>query len=238
MIPKIIHYCWFSGEKPNRFISNCIKTWRKTMPDYEIKLWDANSFDFDQVPFIRDAFKHKKWAFVADYIRIYALYSEGGIYLDSDVKTYKRFDTFLNNRFFIGTEPLAGGKVEVESAIMGSEPNHPYLKSCLDYYHTLEFVNRIECFGNFTCPVIMSKILKNWGYKYENIEQNLKDGIKVYDRSIFGHCFGTPVGEFYAIHYFNASWLEVPRGKFYRFCKENDYMDFYLKITKLINFFK
>lgn len=79
MIPKVIHYCWFSGEKPNRFIRNCIKTWQKVMPDYKIRVWDANSFDFDSVPFVRDAFKAKKWAFVADYVRIYALYTEGGV---------------------------------------------------------------------------------------------------------------------------------------------------------------
>lgn len=234
MIPKVIHYCWFSGEKPNRFIRNCIKTWQKVMPDYRIRIWDANSFDFDSVPFVRDAFKAKKWAFVADYIRIYALYTEGGIYLDSDVKVYRTFDDFLNNRFFIGTEPLAEGKVELESAIMGSEAEHPYLKECLDFYSNFKFetVDWNNC--KFICPRIMSKVMESRGYSYENKEHDLSDGIKIFDRSIFGHCFGTPIGDYYAIHYFNASWLEQKHGFFYRFCKSNDMMDLYLAIEKIV----
>lgn len=69
------------------------------MPDYQIKCWDANSFDFDSVPFVKQAYDEKKWAFVADYVRLYALYTEGGVYLDSDVKTFKSFNTFLHNDF-------------------------------------------------------------------------------------------------------------------------------------------
>lgn len=238
MIPKVIHYCWFSGEKPNRFIRNCIKTWQKVMPDYKIRVWDANSFDFDSVPFVRDAFKAKKWAFVADYVRIYALYTEGGIYLDSDVKVYRKFDDFLNNRFFIGTEPLAEGNVELESAIMGSEAGHPYLKECLDYYNNLEFIPEVKKMGPITCPRIMSHVMKPWGYNYENKDRDLPDGIKIYDRSIFGHCFGTPVGNYYAIHYFNASWLEQRHGALYRFCKSNDLMNHYLRVEKWSKIFK
>lgn len=234
MIPKTIHYCWFSGEKPDRLIRNCIKTWNKVMPDYNIRLWDANSFDFDSVPFVKEALKQKKWAFVADYIRLYALYTEGGIYLDSDVKTYRRFDRFLDNRFFIGTEPLAGGKVEVESAIMGSEAGHPYLKDCLNHYQSMDYPPQSKDWGLITCPRIMSRILEERGYRYVNEEQDLADGVKVYDRSVFGHCFGTPVGDYFAIHYFNASWLENTHGKLYTFCKANDLMGFYLGLSRLI----
>lgn len=233
MIPKVIHYCWFSGEKPNRFIRNCIKTWQKVMPDYKIRLWDANSFDFNSVPFVRDAFKAKKWAFVADYIRIYALYTEGGIYLDSDVKVYRKFDDFLNNRFFIGTEPLAEGNVELESAIMGSEAGHPYLLECMNYYNNLKYIPEGKDLAPITCPRVMSHIMEQWGYAYENKEQLLSDGIKIYDRSYIGHCFGTSVGDYYAIHYFNASWLEQKHGILYKFCKSNDLMDSYLKIEKI-----
>ena len=204
------------------------------MPEYKIRLWDANSFDFDSVPFVKEAMKAKKWAFVADYIRIYALYTEGGIYLDSDVKTFRKFDDFLNNSFFIGTEPLGEGKVELESAIMGSEAGHPYLKECLDYYYSLKFVKVDWDNCMFTCPRIMSKIMESHGYRYENKEQELSDGIKIYDRTKFGHCFGTKIGNYYAIHYFNASWLERKNGILYKFCKSNDLMDSYLFISNLI----
>lgn len=220
MIPKVIHFCWFSGEKPNRFISHCIDTWKKVMPDYRIRVWDANSFDFDSVPFVKAALAAKKWAFVADYIRIYALYTEGGIYLDSDVKTYRRFDDFLENRFFIGTEPLAGGKVEVESAIMGSEAGHPYLKECLDYYHNTPVPDFMAMKGVETCPFIMSKIMVKYGYQYINANQELQEGIRVYDRSYFGHCWGTDPANYFAIHYFNASWLPFNRGGYLQVLQE------------------
>lgn len=158
----------------------------------------------------------------------------GGIYLDSDVKTFKSFDRFLDNRFFIGTEPLPYETVEMESAIMGSEPNHPFLKLCLDYYQTLDFQ---QC---RTIPTIMSEIAsKEYGYKAINNNQLLNEGIQVYDRSYFGHCWGTDPGNYYAIHYFNASWLDNQkfRGPIYKFCKSNDIMGLYLTLQKFSSFF-
>lgn len=230
MIPKTIHYCWFSGERPNRFIRNCIKSWKKAMPDYEIKCWDANSFDFNSVPFVKEAFEAKKWAFVADYIRIYALYTEGGIYLDSDVKTFRPFDTFLNNRFFIGTEPPIKNKVVVEAAIMGSEPFHPYLKDCLDYYGTMHFV-----IGKTTlCPSVMSGVMEKYGYKHADECQKLSAGIQVYDQSYFGHFLGTPKKEYYAIHYFDGSWRDEKHGPVTTFLKKNGLLDSYYKLLEFL----
>lgn len=236
MIPKVIHLCWFSGENPNRFIRNCIKTWKNVMPDYQIRLWDANSFDFQSVPFVKAAWEAKKWAFVSDYIRIYALYTEGGVYLDSDVKTFRRFDDFLDNRFFIGSEPMPGGKVELESAIMGAEPGHPYLKECLDFYKTMQFVNDKQFMEDNVCPKVMSRLMEGYGYKYVNCDQNLAEGIKVYDDTYFGHFCGTAPGDYYAIHYYNNSWVSgVKHGWLYNFCKENDLMPFYIKIEKFVS---
>ena len=231
MIPKTIHYCWFSGEKPNRFTRNCIKSWKQAMPDYEIKCWDANSFDFNSVPFVKEAFEAKKWAFVADYIRIYALYTEGGIYLDSDVKTFKPFDVFLTNQFFIGTEPPINNKVVVEAAIMGAEPFHPYLKDCLDYYGKLHFIK-----GDMTmlCPGIMSRVMEKYGYKHIDECQKLETGIQIYDQTYFGHYSGTPRKDYYAIHYFDGSWRDEKHGPVTTFLKENDLLDIYFKFLKFL----
>ena len=73
------------------FVKKCMQTWAEKMPDYELRLWDAHSFDFDSVPFVREAYQAKKWAFVTDYVRLYALYTEGGIYMDMDLKVMKAF---------------------------------------------------------------------------------------------------------------------------------------------------
>ena len=104
MIPKIIHYCWLSDEPFPRKIQKCMDTWAKTHPDYEIKRWSTKNFDVNSAPYVKEAFEARKWAFAADYIRMYALYTEGGIYLDSDVVLLKKFDDFLDNSFFSSME--------------------------------------------------------------------------------------------------------------------------------------
>ena len=105
MIPKKIHFCWMSGDPYPAKIKRCMKTWRRVMPDYEIKLWNAQNFDVEGAPdYVREAIRQRKWAFAADYIRMYALYHEGGIYLDSDVLVLKPFDDLLNHSFMSSLE--------------------------------------------------------------------------------------------------------------------------------------
>lgn len=86
MIPKVIHFCWLSCDKYPSKIRYCINSWKEKLPDYEIRLWDLSRFDIDSSVWCKEAFEMKKYAFAADYIRCYALYKEGGIYLDSDVE--------------------------------------------------------------------------------------------------------------------------------------------------------
>ena len=106
MIPKIIHSCWLSGDPFPEDIQRCIDSWKAILPEYKIILWDKNRFDINSVPYVKEAFEAKKYAFCADYIRIYALYKYGGIYLDSDVMVYKSFDPFLNLHAFASMSPL------------------------------------------------------------------------------------------------------------------------------------
>lgn len=105
MIPKVIHFCWLSGDPYPAKIKKCMKTWKKVMPDYEWKLWNLENFDLNSAPaYVKEAVKARKWAFAADYIRMYALYTEGGFYLDSDVKVLKRFDEFRSYNFISSIE--------------------------------------------------------------------------------------------------------------------------------------
>ena len=46
MIPKIIHYCWFGGNPLPESAKKCIASWRKSLPDYEIKDWDERTLPF------------------------------------------------------------------------------------------------------------------------------------------------------------------------------------------------
>lgn len=237
MIPKVIHYCWFGNSKPPRSIRRCIDSWKRVMPDYQIKCWDGNSFDFDSVPFVRDAMAAKKYAFAADYVRLYALYTEGGIYLDSDVFVKRPFDAFLLNRFFCGTEAfLIDNKVNyrMEAAIMGAGKDNPFLDECMSYYQQKEFV--FDRSGtDIVMPAVISSIAKKYGYTKENRLQLLGE-ITVYPTSFFTntlHPDNSDAEGLYAIHQNAGSWIDYSdRGWLFRFCKKHDLMDFYHRIER------
>ena len=105
MIPKVIHLCWLSGDPYPAKISRCLSTWKKYLPDYEVMLWDTKRFDLESSIWVKQAFEKKKYAFAADYIRFYALYNYGGIYLDADVTATGSFDAFLEKSLFIIKNP-------------------------------------------------------------------------------------------------------------------------------------
>lgn len=104
MIPKMIHYCWFGGKPLPKDVLDCIKTWEKYCPDYEIKRWDESNFDVNSHPFMKAAYEAKAWAFVSDYARLKVVYDNGGIYLDTDVELLKKPDFLLENQCYIGIQ--------------------------------------------------------------------------------------------------------------------------------------
>lgn len=238
MIPKTIHYCWFSGDRKPRTIKRCIDSWQRVMPDYKIRCWDSNSFDFDSVPFVRDAMAAKKYAFAADYVRLYALYTEGGIYLDSDVLVKKSFDQFLDNEFFCGTEAYLIDNqphYRMEAAIMGATKNNPFVNECISFYHNATFsLSRIS--SDFVMPAVISKHAEKYGYRYINQQQFLF-GITIYPTSVFTNTLIPDTytqQSAYAIHQNAGSWIEYPdRGRFFKFCKKNGLMNFYHWIEKI-----
>lgn len=243
MIPKVIHYCWFSGEKKPRLIQHCINSWKKIMPDYQIKCWDGESFDFDSVPFVKEAIDKKKWAFAADYVRLYTLYTEGGIYLDSDVEVFKRFDGFLYNDFFAGTEY---GAFDMESAIMGAVRGNEYIKECMEFYQKKHFVQEDGSLDMDTVTHIMSNLLIPYGYRIGDKTQYLKACIrsKSYEITIYSTQYfknsNVPVNkECYAYHHFANSWVEFKeRGKLFHFCRRHELMYWYRQFEKMKKIFE
>lgn len=237
MIPKIIHYCWFSEDRKPRTIKRCIESWLKVMPDYEIRCWDSKSFDFDSIPFVREAMAAKKYAFAADYVRLYALYTEGGIYLDSDVLVKKTFDKFLDNKFFCGTEAfLIDNKVHyrMEAAIMGAEKGNAFVNRCLEYYMHCSFsFDRTST--DIVMPAIISRQAQALGYQMLNQEQHCQFGITVYPTSVFTNtlCPDKTTANHYAIHQNAGGWIDYnDRGRFFHFCRKHDLMELYHWIEK------
>jgi hypothetical protein len=167
MIPKIIHYCWLSGDAYPEKIQYCINSWKKIIPDYEFVLWDTNRFPLDSCQWVKEAFEAKKYAFAADYIRLYAVYNYGGIYLDSDVEVFKRFDNLLRLPYFIGHE---GSEDCVEIAAFGAEKGIPWIKDCLDYYSGRHFKRDDGSFDIRVLPNIVHDIISE-KYQIKNISR-------------------------------------------------------------------
>ena len=95
MIPKIIHLCWFSSDPYPVEIKICLDSWRRVLPDYEIKLWDMAAARAIGIPFVNEALDERRWAFAGDVVRFYAVWKYGGVYMDSDIFLYRRFDEFM-----------------------------------------------------------------------------------------------------------------------------------------------
>lgn len=132
MIPKIIHLCWISGDPYPEKIQICVDSWKRVLPDYEIVVWDKARTETIHSRYVNEAIENRKYAFAADFIRFYALYTYGGIYLDSDVEVLKSFDDLLGLKYFIGKENSGN---DWEPAIMGAEAGMPWMKKMLEYWH-------------------------------------------------------------------------------------------------------
>ena len=128
----------------------CLESWQKLLPDYQLMLWDTRQIDVHSNQWLEQAYQNRKWAFAADYIRLYALYNYGGIYLDSDVEVLKPFDALLDRTYFFGREHTPDrieNQDSIEAATMGAEKGLPFLKKVMEYYERHDFVddNILRC---------------------------------------------------------------------------------------------
>ena len=130
-IPKIIHYFWFGKKELPNIFNKCIESWKKYCPDYEIKLWTEDNFDVDIIPYCKQAYQKKRYAYVSDYARLYVLYNYGGIYLDIDVEMLKNIDDLLVNECFMGFEE--GNKV-APGLILGTVKGNENIKNIMNIY--------------------------------------------------------------------------------------------------------
>ncbi len=211
------------------------------MPDYQIKCWDNESLKNIESRFVEQAIADRRWAFVADYVRLYALYNEGGVYFDTDIKLYHDVRQIMEQgEVVIPTQTSVTTGYNLMCAVIASVPGHPFIRKCLDYYADLNYDP--ENYRKVVINPIMSRILHDgWGYKYENVCQLLRDGIKILDRSHFESDFDITDGKyskFLGVHFCNQSWVPSDRGFLYRFCKSNDLMSLYKLLVKCLTAFR
>lgn len=209
MIPKKIHYCWFGGNPLPEKAKKCIKSWEKFFPDYEIIEWNEDNFDVNYNNYTQQAYKSKKYAFVADVARLYVVEKQGGIYLDVDVEIIKKFDDILNCESFFGLEEK--GKVATGLGF-GAEKHSKIVKQLLNDYNNISFVNEDGTLNLTPCPEINSKVFAEYGFKLDNKKNEEIDKIKVYKTEYFNPLENSTgrlkkTNNTHSIHWYAKSWL-------------------------------
>ena len=209
MIPKIIHYCWFGrGDKPELAVK-CIESWKKFLPDYNLKEWNEDNFDISRNQYVREAYENRKFAFVTDYVRLYAIYTEGGIYMDSDVEVVGSFDKFLHHHAFSGFETDGN----VPTGMMAAEKGSVWAKELLDQYQDRTFVQPGGSFDMTTNTTVITNYMIKKGLVLNNQYQDFLGLCTMYPADFFcpkDHRTGKIkcTKNTVCIHHFAGSWLE------------------------------
>lgn len=204
---RILHYCWFgNGEKP-KLVKDCIASWKKAMPGYEIKEWNETNADLSSCTFAAEAYSDRNFAFVSDYVRAKVLYEYGGIYLDTDVEALKSFDPFLEDEMFVGFEE----KNFVGTCVIGAEKGSPLMKEYLDFYASHTYFNPDGTKYRDTNVVLLTSLLEKRGLVRNN-EKQVIDGVSVYPRTYFSpydyiNGISYVTDDTVSIHHFAQLWL-------------------------------
>ncbi|MEO8774206.1 MAG: glycosyltransferase [Gelidibacter sp.] len=253
MIPKIIHYCWLSGEEFPQDVKNNLASWREILPDYDFVLWDSERSEVVKCLWTEEALKNKKYAFASDLIRLYAVHTYGGIYLDCDVEVLKSFDNLLHLPYFIGFERNSF----IEAAIFGSEKNALWISNIMEHYKNRAFVKEDGSFDIALLPVIMKAQIE-LTRQFKIMDTNEAQDATLLENNeslfwLFPFDYFSPkdieTGKIsattntYTIHHFASSWLPLPskiRRKIMRIIGlgRTEKIISYFKLREMLTFIK
>ena len=211
MIPKIIHYCWFGGKPMPELALKCIESWKKFLPEYELRLWNEDTFDINSVPYVKEAYEARKFAFVTDYIRLCALEREGGVYMDTDVEVLQSFDSLLDDTAFIGLEESLA--LLPGTCVMGCEAHCLWVKDMLGTYEGAHFLCEDGTLDMTTNVQRLGERMVQGGLLHERKIQYLPQwGLRIYTHDYFSPITSTRVmrktKNTYCIHRFAGTWVD------------------------------
>ena len=232
MIPKIIHYIWFGNNPLTPLAKECLASWHEHMPDWKIMRWDETNFSIADAPlYVRQAYEARKYAFVSDYVRLWALEQYGGVYVDTDVKVLKSYEPLLNDTAFIGLEE---SKAHLPgTCVMGCEPHCKWVKDMLALYDDITFVKPDGSLDLTTNVERLGQRMKEEGLnQVESRESRAKSkpwkqnqyiekwGLRIYTHDYISPITSTRVmrktKNTYSIHYFAESWRDGKRKRSWR----------------------
>ncbi len=206
-IPKTIHYCWFGGNPLPELALKCIASWKKYCPDYKIIEWNESNFDLDCCDYVREAYDAKKWAFVSDVARLYALVNYGGIYMDTDVEVLKPLDDILSYEAVSGFEAYD----RIPTGLMACRDGHPLFEELLHDYDGAHFIRNDGSFDTTTNVTRITNICLKYGLRLDNTMQTVS-GFTLFPCEYFCPKNSetkeiTLTDNTYVIHHFDGSWL-------------------------------
>jgi len=218
MIPKTIHYCWFGKTPLPELALKCIDSWKKHFPNYEIKEWNEDNIDVNMIPYTKEAYEKKKYAFVSDYARFWILYNYGGIYFDTDVEVIASMDSILETGPFMACEQLneqqwSNPYPPINAGLgLASESKNPIFARILNSYYDDHFINLDGSLNITTVVKRVSQLLSHYGLKNERRIQKIED-ISIYPPEYFcplDNLTGKLIlsKNTVSIHHFAGSWLD------------------------------
>ena len=212
MIPKIIHYCWFGRNPLPKLAQDCLASWKKYLPEYEIVEWNEDNFPLEEFQFAKEALENRKFAFVSDVCRLYALKEFGGVYMDTDVEVLKSLDSFLQHPAFSGFE----NDDFVPTGIMASEKSGTWVTELLRYYDNRSFIKENGEFDTVSNTFIITQIMKDKGFKMNNSFQEIPGYVAFYPNEYFcPKSYKTGKIELtknsFCIHHFAKSWIPLKK---------------------------
>jgi mannosyltransferase OCH1-like enzyme len=208
MIPKKIHYCWYGNNPKNELIVRCMDTWRSKLHDYEIIEWNESNSPLD-IPYCKSALEKQLWSKVANYVRLWAVYNEGGIYLDTDFEILKSLDSFLHHDCFVAFQRIEEKPGWVTNGIFGAVEGNAFVKLCMEKtIGIFESQQVFEISSRMTTMVLKEMGLTSYGY------QEI-DGVAIYPADYFypyswvedfdPSCIKETT---HAMHHWNKSWVK------------------------------
>lgn len=217
MIPKVIHYCWFGHNELPKSALHCIESWKKYLPDYQIKEWNESNFDVNIIPYVSEAYNARKYAFVSDYARFWILNRYGGLYFDTDVEIIRDLTHIIDNGPFMGCEidplhdPCEDRGLGVNPGLgLGLESHNPIIEEIIYEYSLRHFINDDGSYNYKTIVKYTTEKLMEHGLT-EIPDIQVVSGITIYPKTYF--CpkdYRTGVihlsDKTVCIHHYGATW--------------------------------